>query len=190
MKHLARPYFFSTACRRYGNVLLDLPDSMLNLILNELSAVTLWFQDRPSAWRLLCAVPPLSSGIQEIITSCKDAVGPWSMETENLLALLLKEHRMSMLSQLLAYVQEQKRSKETVYVTSATPLSDASVAELVTFFKTRHNSAVHIEQAHDPDLILGGIILWNNTLIDLSLKTKLLKTQQRICDEIFKTSTL
>lgn len=190
MKHLARPHFFSTACRRYGNVLLDLPDSTLNLMIDELSSVTLWFQERSSAWRLLCAVPPLSQVVREIIACCQTAMGPWSKETENLLALLLKEHRMFMLSELLAYVQDQKRSKKTVYVTSATPLSDESITELIMFFKTRHNVAVHIEQAHDPDLILGGVILWNHTLIDLSLKTQLLKTQQRIFDEIFKTSAL
>ncbi len=170
--------------------MLDLPDATLNLMLDDLSRVTLWFQENPRAWRLLCAVPLLSQVVQDIMDHCKTAVGPWCKETENVLELLLKEHRMFMLSELLAYVQDQKRPEKTVYVTSATPLSDESVAELITFFKTHHNVSVRIEQASDPDLLLGGVILWNHTLIDLSLKTQLLKTQQRIYDEIFKTSTL
>ena len=189
MKRIARPRFFSTACRRYGNVLLNLPDSIFDVVLKELSCLNVWFQERPSSWRLLCAVPPLSCVVKEVLGYCRDAIGPWSQETENLLALLLQEHKIFMLSDLLAYVQDKKCPQETVYVTSATPLSPDSITELVTFFQNHYNTPVRIEQAHDPDLILGGIILWKHTLIDLSLKTQLVKTQQRICDEIFKTST-
>lgn len=190
MKHLARPKFFSATCRRYGNVLLGLPKETLDTMLQELNRVQKWFAQHPSAWSLFCAVPPLAQVSHEVLTYCENNAGPWSRETRNMLFLLQKNHRVSLFSELLSYVQEKCARIENVYITTAAPLSKSVLSKIVDFFLTRYGVTVCVHQATNETLILGGVVIWNSLLIDLSLITPLKLTEKRISHEIFKTTII
>ena len=76
MKHIAKPRFLSTACRHYGEVLLKIPNPLLEILIKELVLVESWFRERQLLWRLLCSRPSLTQIGHSILRECKDNTGP------------------------------------------------------------------------------------------------------------------
>ncbi|ETZ04920.1 MULTISPECIES: F0F1 ATP synthase subunit delta [Holospora] len=173
MNHFAKPRFFSKVCRRYGEVLLGASQPLLDTVIEELASVRIWFHEKQVLWRLLCAVPSLKQIGEGILEQCRKSTGPWSSVTEKLLYLLYKEHRMSFLWDLLAYLEDRKQEIENVYVTTAVVLPEHVISWFVEWFKVHHHVNVRIHQFMNVDLILGSMIIWRNILIDFSLAPKL-----------------
>ncbi|PPE03235.1 F0F1 ATP synthase subunit delta [Holospora curviuscula] len=184
MKYLAKPRFFSTVCRLYGEVLLGIPIPLLNILIKELTLVDIWFRKRPILWRLLSASPSLANMGHSILSRCKDNTGPWNSVTEKLLRLLYKEHRIFFLQDLLTYLQDRQQGLENVYITTAISLPDHILSAFVELFRNRYNVQVRIHQVQNPNLILGGVVIWRNTLIDFSLELHLRSIEQKMLHEI------
>ena len=185
MQHLSKPRFFSTACRHYGKILLGIPKPTLEILIQELVLVDSWFRERQLLWRLLCATPSLTQIGHSILQECQENTGPWNAVTERVLDLLFKEHRMVLLWDLLTYIRDRQQSLEELYVTTPVLLPQHILSGLSTVFEKRYNVKIRIHQIENPNLILGGVIVWRNTLTDFSLAPQFHRIEHTVLHETF-----
>ncbi len=102
--------------------------------------------------------------------------------TKNAISLLADNNRLKALPAIAKALREMADRRAGVLratVTSAAPLTDAFVANLVRALEARFKSKVLVERSVDPTLISGVVTRVGDTIIDGSLRTRLeeLKTE-------------
>jgi F-type H+-transporting ATPase subunit delta len=94
----------------------------------------------------------------------------------NLLGVLARARRLFALDAVIsAYLARlaAKRGEITAQISSAQPLSDAQIGQIVALLKKSVGSDVALDKKIDPSLIGGLVVKIGSRMIDGSLKTKL-----------------
>ncbi len=103
----------------------------------------------------------------------KAGVGPLTI---NFFKLLAKNRRLFAATDIVAAFRSlaaKARGEATAEVTSATPLSDAHIAQLRDTLKASVGKDVTLRTKVDPSLLGGLIVKVGSRMVDSSLKTKL-----------------
>ena len=83
---------------------------------------------------------------------------------------------------------------EEAYITTPVLLPEHILSDLSALFQKRYDVKIRIHQLENPDLILGGLIVWDNTMTDFSLAPQFYRMEHNMLHEIswdrFKPSSL
>ncbi|AQR66167.1 F0F1 ATP synthase subunit delta [Aquaspirillum sp. LM1] len=97
-------------------------------------------------------------------------------EVKNFIAVLLENHRLTLLPEIARQFELLKSREESVVeatVESAFPLNDAQAAELATTLKAQFGKDIRLSTSVDPNLIGGVRIKVGDEVIDASVRGKL-----------------
>jgi F0F1-type ATP synthase delta subunit len=182
MKAVTQPEFFDDVTRHYAKVFNDLPQD----VLSELAAFVQWAKERPLRRSLLKEGSlPLwwhEALFQEFFQLHK------SQElTLRVLRVLSAQKRLEILPDILAVLIESKRPDCVMYWHTSKMLSDTELAKLETTLSHHFGKPVTVHQKEKPELLLGGVLLWCDLMIDLSLNTMLSNLHTEI-DHVFTCS--
>lgn len=161
------PPFFSHVCKRYGAVLYDLSKE----VIEELACFVEW-ADASGCWSLL-KEPSLSPRIHTHFFSLFFQHAAYNAVTFKVLSVLSTNKRLGFLPEFLSYVTYLKDPHKAVYLHTSKQLPKKSISHLTKRLKEEWNIPVEIHQFEDSQLLLGGVFLWDNFMIDASLKTML-----------------
>ena len=162
-----QPLFFSHVCKRYGAVLYDLPEN----VIQELARFVEW-AGTSGCWSLL-KEPSLSPRIHAHFFSLFFQHAPCDSLTLKVLSVLSVNKRLGALPEFLRYLTALKDPHKAVYLRTSKQLPKKSITHLTRRLKEEWNVPVEIHQLEDSQLLLGGVFLWDNFMIDASLKTML-----------------
>ena len=93
-------------------------------------------------------------------------------EVKNFIAVLLENHRLTLLPEIARQFELLKSREESVVeatVESAFPLNDAQAAELATTLKAQFGKDIRLSTSVDPNLIGGVRIKVGDDVIDASM---------------------
>ena len=96
----------------------------------------------------------------------------------NLVKVLAENDRLTLLPEIRAQFEALKADAEGTLeatITSAQPLTQAQIDDLVAGLRARFNRAVNVQVAVDPELIGGAVIAIGDQVIDGSVKGRLQK---------------
>lgn len=99
-----------------------------------------------------------------------------STEGQNLVGLLVENHRLPLLPQIRALFEEFKRDRENVLeaeIVSAFPVDEEDKASLVAGLERKLNRRVQASVVVDPELIGGVQIVVGDQVIDGSVRARL-----------------
>jgi F-type H+-transporting ATPase subunit delta len=105
-----------------------------------------------------------------------DAAGHLSKEQRNFVQLLAQNRRLAVLPETARQFEEKRNRHEHVLevkVTSAFPLTDPQIADIVATLQQRYGCSVKAETEVDNDLIGGVSIRVGDEVIDASVRGKL-----------------
>lgn len=162
-----KPHFFSHVCKRYGAVLYDLPKE----VIQDLARFVEWAH-ASGCWSLL-KEPSLSPRIHTHFFSLFFQHADDNALTFKVLSVLSTNKRLGFLPEFLSYLTYLKDPHKSVYLHTSKQLPKKSIAYLTKRLKEAWNIPVEIHQFEDTQLLLGGVFLWDNFMIDASLKTLL-----------------
>jgi F-type H+-transporting ATPase subunit delta len=103
-----------------------------------------------------------------------------SSTMSNVLALMAQKRRLFVLPQLVATLKARlaaERGEVTADVTSAAPLSDAQANALAASLKAKVGKDVKLNTTVDETLIGGLIVKLGSSMIDTSVKARLVALQ-------------
>jgi F-type H+-transporting ATPase subunit delta len=104
-------------------------------------------------------------------------------EMRNFVRILIEAERLDVLPEMRTLFEQRKRDAEgvaDVTIESATPLSDAQVAELTGALAKRFGKRIEASVRVDPSLIGGARIAVGDTVIDGSVRSKLAAMAQAL----------
>jgi len=96
----------------------------------------------------------------------------------NLVKVLAENDRLTLLPEIRTQFEALKADAEGTLeatITSAQPLTQAQIDDLVAGLKAKFNRDVHVQTAVDPELIGGAVIAIGDQVIDGSVKGRLQK---------------
>ncbi|HYP66914.1 MAG TPA: F0F1 ATP synthase subunit delta [Thiobacillaceae bacterium] len=96
----------------------------------------------------------------------------------NLISLLAKNHRLSLLAEIEVQFEALKAESEgklEAHITSALAMSDAQVGELAAALKTKYGREVAVSVSIDPALIGGVVVAIGDRVMDGSVRGRLQK---------------
>jgi F-type H+-transporting ATPase subunit delta len=105
-----------------------------------------------------------------------DVAGTLTAEQRNFVQLLASNERLSALAEICSHFEDLRNAYEGVLdarVSSAYPLSDAQVTEVVATLEAKYARKVKVSVAVDPDLIGGISIRIGDEVLDTSVRGKL-----------------
>lgn len=105
-----------------------------------------------------------------------DVAGTLTTEQRNFVELLASNERLSVLAEICEHFEGLRNAHEGILdarVSSAYPLSDAQVAEVVATLEAKYARKVKVSVAVDPDLIGGISIRIGDEVLDTSVRGKL-----------------
>ena len=109
-------------------------------------------------------------------TVLADAAGQLSVEQRNFVRVLAANERLSVMREIASQFEALRNSLEGVVeaqVSSAFPLSDAQLAEIVATLRTKYGREVKANVNVDSDLIGGVSIRVGDEVMDASVRSKL-----------------
>jgi ATP synthase F1 delta subunit len=162
------PRFFSEICHRYARVLLDLPDS----VLKELDSFVQWVKRSPTLWSFITE-PELSDQWKQNIFNLFYQKTSCSSSAMNTLKVLGHHARLNLLPNILQLTYQLKKGEKDVYLTLPERLDPASLAQFSKKLSSLWGASVTLHHVDDPSLLLGGILLWDDSMIDTSLRSTL-----------------
>ncbi len=157
--------FFDHVCRHYGNILQSLPTD----VFKELDSCVSWGKKHPLQWSLLTQ-RSLSVQWRDTILRHFQKHHKISAMALRVLELLVLHGRLGVLPDILAYLAQKTKAAQKVYIRVAKILSDTEVNRLATLLEKRFGRPVDLVQRLDSDLICGGILFWNTSMLDASLR--------------------
>jgi len=122
----------------------------------------------------LIGTPQLS--VSQVASLIADAAGELSAEQRNFVQVLAENERLSVLPEVAGQFEALRNDFENVVdaqISSAFPLSDAQVAEIVGTLAAKHGRQVKASVTVDPDLIGGVSIRVGDEVTDASVRGKL-----------------
>jgi F0F1-type ATP synthase delta subunit len=87
------------------------------------------------------------------------------------LRVLAAHKRLNILQDILKVLNENQRSSTTVYWHTAKQFSQSDVSALEKTLSDAFGKPIVVVQKEQPDLLMGGVLLWNDSMIDLSLSS-------------------
>lgn len=126
------------------------------------------------AARELIGNPRLS--VEEVATLCADAAGAISEQQKNFVRVLADNDRIAVLPDVAKLFEALRNEFEGVleaHVSSAYPLNDAQVADIVGTLEKKYGRSVKASVAVDADLIGGVSIRIGDEVMDASVRGKL-----------------
>jgi F-type H+-transporting ATPase subunit delta len=124
--------------------------------------------------RELIGTPQLSAA--QVASLVADTSGELGPEQRNFVQVLAENERLAVLPDIAAQFEALRNGFEGVLdaqVSSAFPLSDAQVSEIVALLAAKHGRQVKVTVTVDPDLIGGVSIRVGDEVTDASVRGKL-----------------
>jgi len=112
----------------------------------------------------------------QVATLFADTAGQLSQPQRNFVQVLAENDRLSVLPEIAQHFQALRNAHEGVLdaqVSSAFPLSDAQLAEIVATLRSKHGREVKVTVVVDPELIGGVSIRIGDEVTDASVRGKL-----------------
>lgn len=160
------PVFFNDVARHYAEVFSELPEKTIS----DLGAFVDWIDQHPVLQSLLHenALPlwwheTVFEEFQKVHT-CQDL-------TLRALRVLSAHKRLDVLPNILKILADNKSPKMTVYWHTAKLFSVSDMASFEKTLSDAFKKPIVVCQKEQPDLLMGGILLWDDSMIDLSLST-------------------
>lgn len=114
-----------------------------------------------------------------------DVAGDLDAAQKRFVTVLAENERIDVLPQIAQLYESLRNAREGVldaHVTSAYPLSDAQVVDLVTTLEARYGRKVKVTLDVDPDLIGGVSIRVGDEVTDVSVRGKLAQLEAALKD--------
>lgn len=124
--------------------------------------------------RELLGNPKLSAA--QVAALVADTAGQLSPEQHNFVQVLAENERLSVLPEIAGHFESLRNAHEGVLeaqVSSAFPLSEAQLAEIVGTLESKYGRKVKAGVSIDPDLIGGVSIRIGDEVLDASVRGKL-----------------
>ena len=168
------PVFFDNVCRRYGNVILSLKEDMLPW----LEEFYLWVSENAQRWALakepMLPISWWNSLFQNFLYESIKHRSHYPEEAKNILTLLYERGRLRHLPSIIQYIKEERSLKRKVYIyCNQKNFRKEEEKELLDILEPLLDKPGEIEIVQDPQVLLGGVILWNHWMIDCSLSTSM-----------------
>jgi F-type H+-transporting ATPase subunit delta len=145
-------------------------------------ALAHWSESLANLSRLACA-PEMTEIIgnpavspAKLVELMASAVPSITKSERELLAVIVENERLFALPEVSALFEELRNQAENTLfaqVTSAFPMSEAQVADLITLLEQKHGKKVKASVAVDPELIGGVSIAIGDEVFDASVRGKL-----------------
>lgn len=162
------PRFFSEICHRYAQVFLDLPQKALG----ELEKFVQWGCSSSTLWSFITE-PELSDHWKDQIYKAFSNQVSCSQVTMRALAVLGGHARLNLLPDILHLTRHLQKGEQSAYLTLPRRLDSKKLAQFSQQLSSLWGVPVNLHHAEDPSLLLGGVLLWNNSMIDTSLRSTL-----------------
>lgn len=162
----AGPPFFDRVCAHYGKLAQGLPP----LVVTQLRNFVQWAQNDGLRWCLL-REPVLSVRWITAVLACFQAQHNPCPQTLQFLTILHAHKRLARLPEILSYVEFHAYPGKTIYLRTAKKLDDQDVHALTQRLMEKHGVPVRLHQNVNPDLLAGGIVLWDCWMMDASLRS-------------------
>ncbi|MBM3631373.1 MAG: F0F1 ATP synthase subunit delta [Alphaproteobacteria bacterium] len=166
MNVAAVPVFFDDVTRHYAKIFAELPVKTRT----ELEAFVCWIREHPVLKSLLGenALPlwwheSIFKEFQKSHT-CQDL-------TLRTLRVLGDHKRLHVLQDILTVLNEAQCASTTVYWHTAQLFSQSDVLAFEKILSDAFGKPIVVVQKEQPDLLMGGVLLWNDSMIDLSLSS-------------------
>lgn len=124
--------------------------------------------------RELVGNPRLS--VSQVVSLLCDTAGQLSAEQRNFVQVLAENERLVVLPEIAGQFEALRSAHEGIcdaQVTSAFPLSEAQLAEIVVTLQARYGRQVKVTSQVDPELIGGVSIRIGDEVTDASVRGKL-----------------
>jgi F0F1-type ATP synthase delta subunit len=178
MNASCQPEFFDDVTRHYAKVMQDLPDT----VLAELASFSLWAQAHPLRNALL-KEESLPVQWHEAFFQEFNHDQPCQKITLRTLRVLSAQKRLENLPKILDLLSESK-SDCRVYWHVAKKFSKSELSQFEKILQDALAMPVKVVQKEKPDLLLGGVLLWRDVMIDLSLNKMISNLHTEIDDAL------
>ncbi len=114
--------------------------------------------------------------VEQVATLCADAAGAISDQQKNFVRVLADNDRIAVLPDVAKLFEALRNEFEGVleaHVSSAYPLNDAQVADIVKTLEKKYGRSVKVNVTVDADLIGGVSIRIGDEVMDASVRGKL-----------------
>lgn len=165
--------------KRYGGVLFDLAQEskLTPKVLKEASSLSKILQDLGPKWDLVIRSIVPQAVQHEIIEKIGKAL-KLGMLMRRFLVILCKNRRLSSLHPILKDFSQRTKQSEGVVegvLETASELTQKQLNDLVKSLKLQMGKDVTLTQRVKEDLLAGVILRMGSTMIDASLKSRLVK---------------
>ncbi len=176
-----QPEFFDDVTRHYAKVMQDLPKS----VLAELGAFSLWAKAHPFRNALLREESLPIQWHEALFKEFKQAQ-PCQEATLRTLRVLSAQKRLENLPKILDILSECQ-SDCWMYWHAAKKFSDSELSQFEKTLEDALGMPIKLIQKEKPELLLGGVLLWRDVMIDLSL-SKMISNLHTEIDDAFTCS--
>lgn len=162
----ARPIFHDHICQHYGRLIADLSKKTQDTLQHFLD----WAQAHPLRWSLFrenTVSPHWHKALMQEFFQDSDADGA----AVRVLDILQVHGRLKRLPEILTYARILQDKTRIVYLRAAKVLDRHALQDLTQALQERWSVPVRILQTHAPDLLLGGILVWDHWMMDASLRS-------------------
>jgi F0F1-type ATP synthase delta subunit len=175
MSNATQPQFFDDVARHYAGIFKDLPD----IVLKELALFVQWINSNDLRRSLVKENNLPLVWYEALFQEFRDK-HPCHEGTLRTLAVMSEHKRLGNLDDVLGALNESTRTDRAVYLHTAQRFSDTEVADFAEILGRSFGMPVTVHQTEKNDLLLGGVLLWNDSMIDLSLNRMLSKLHTEI----------
>lgn len=165
------PVFFDNICQRYGQVLLNLQKD----ILPSLEEFYQWVSSNEQRWALAKEpMLPVSwwSALYGDFLRNHPKPQEYPQEAQNTLTVLYERGRLRHLPAIINYIKEERCPTRKIYVYCyQKTLPKKEEEELLGLLGPLLDKPGEIHVVEDPEVLLGGVVLWNHWMIDCSLSS-------------------
>ena len=166
MKVASVPEFFDDVTRHYAKIFAELPKKTLD----QLDAFVRWIGQQPVLQSLLCenALPLWWHESVFQAFERDDACDDLTLQT---LRVLGTHKRLDILPNILKVLHHNQSPRTVVYWHTAKLFSDVDKKTLENTLSDAFGKPVVVYQKEQADLLMGGVLLWDDSMIDLSLSS-------------------
>ncbi|MBA4495958.1 F0F1 ATP synthase subunit delta [Paenactinomyces guangxiensis] len=172
----------SVVAKRYAKAMFEvaMEKNLLDQVETELTQIVETFSASPELMEWFSHPNTDSAQKKELFSTLFKELNEI---TQNLLFLLADRHREGYIGEIAAEYKElanEARGVAEAIVTSATPLTEEDKQQLTEVFQQMVGKTIHINNVVDSDILGGVIVQIGDRLYDGSLKTKLVRFQERL----------
>ncbi len=172
----------TVVAKRYAKALFEvaLERNLLDQVEKDLQFVVETFSSTPELTEWLNHPTTDSAKKKEFFSSVFTQV---TEAVKNLLFLLADRHRENIIAEISAHYKHLSNESKGIadaIVTTAFPMTDEDKKELVETFQPIVGKTLQIKEVVDSDILGGAIVQVGDRLYDGSLRTKLIRFQERL----------